>query len=111
MVNDLVRIGGAAIDYGAIAIALQLCARCVLCRSQGCEKLVLVPRAKEDVIAPFGVGIFDSVFSELRSLLDRCCARHITEPAGVRAADSDVDSPIGQALVNKIVKFDYGWQR
>ena len=104
MADDLIRIGGAAIHHRAISVGLELRAGRVLRRAQRSEELALIPRTEQDVFAPLGIRVFHPVFGELRPLLDGRRAGHVTEPARVRTADRDVERPIREALVNKVVR-------
>ena len=103
MADDLIRVGRAAINHRAIAVGLELFARRVLGGAQRGEKLLFVPRAEQEVIAPLGIRVLDAVFRELRSLFNGRRTGHITKPARVRTADRDVERPIRQAFVNEIV--------
>ena len=70
MADDLVRVGRAAIDHGAIAVGFKLLARRVLGGAQRGKKLLFVPRSEQNVIAPLCIRVFDAVCGELRPLLD-----------------------------------------
>ena len=95
MADSLIGIGGGAVDDGAVAVRFEVCERRVFRGSQGGEEFLLIPAAQQDIIAPFRVRVFDAVFGEKRPHFDRGRAGHITEPAGVGAADGGVERPIG----------------
>src|SRR4030095_16434264 len=80
MMDDLIRIGGAAIHHCAIAVGLEHLSWYVLCRAERAEEFVFVPRPEQDVITPFSIRVIDSVFGELWSLLDSGGAGHVAEP-------------------------------
>ena len=101
--NDLVGISGGAIHHRAIAIALQFRARRVFRRAQRGQKPFFFPRPQQNVIAPFGIRVFDAILRQLRSLFDGGRAGHITEPARMRTAHRDVERPVRQAFINEIV--------
>src|ERR1700722_1204025 len=103
MVNDLIRIGCAAIYDRTIAVGFELLAWHVFSRAQGSEELLFVPRAEQDIIAPLRVRVFDAILCQLWPLLDCRRARNVTKAAGMGAADCNIERPIRQAFINEII--------
>jgi hypothetical protein len=111
MPKHLIRVGGAAKDYGAIAVRCKAFVRRILRGKQRDRELSIVPWPKQDVVAPLGVGVFNPVFGEFWTLFNGGGAGDITETAGVSAPDSNVESPVRQALVDKVVDRDDSGRR
>jgi hypothetical protein len=91
MGDDLIGVGGAALNHRAIAVRLELLAGRVFRTAQRSQKFVLIPGAQQDVITPLGVRVRDPVIFQLRILFDGRGAGNITEPTGVGAADGDIE--------------------
>ena len=108
MANGLVGIGGGTVDDGAIAVGFQLMLRGLFgCPERG-EEAFFIPATEQHVVAPFGIRIGDAVLFEQRSHFDGGGAGHVTEAAGVRAADGDVEGPVRQAFVDEVVGLNGG---
>src|ERR1043165_7846003 len=101
--NHLIRVSGAAINHRAIAVRLETIGRRTFGTPQRSQELAFIPRTQQDVITPFRVRVFDAVLLQLRPLLDGGGTRHVTEPAGVGAADGGIEGPIREAFVNEVV--------
>ena len=109
MMNDLVGVGGAAIDDGAVPIGLEARGRRALGGAERGEKFCLVPRAQEQVIAPLCIRVLDTEPGKGGRLLDRRRTGDIAEAASVGATHSDIESPIGEAFVNEVVLRNENW--
>src|SRR5436189_5070455 len=92
MTDHLIWIGRAAVDDRTIAVRLELFGWSVFCGAQGREKFLLIPGSEQHVITPVGVGIFDSIFCKLRSLLVGCGAGHVAKAACVRSSARNIKS-------------------
>ncbi len=110
MPDDLVRIGRAAINHRAVAVGFKLLARRVLGRAQRGEELRFIPWTEEKVLAPLGVRVFYAVLGQLRPLLDCGGAGHIAKPAGMGTTYCNVECPIRETFVNKVILCNHGWR-
>jgi hypothetical protein len=108
VMDHLIRVRCGAEHDRAIAVWFQALDRRSFRGPEGSQEALFVPRAKQHIIAPLAVRIRHTVLCQLGSLLDCRRARNVAEPAGVRAADGDVERPIREALEDEIVRCDYG---
>ena len=96
------------LDDGAVAVLLQLRARRVLCGAERAQERRFIPGPKQQVIAPLGIRIAHAELGQWLGQFDSGRIGHVTKAAGMGAADGDVESPAGQALVGEIVNGNCG---
>src|ERR1017187_6696953 len=109
MNDSLIRVGGAAKDDGAVAIGFEFGDRRVLRRAQGGQEFLLVPLTDEDIVAPFRVGVSNTIRLKFGRKLVGTGTRDITEAAGVAAADRGVAGPVGEGFVFEVVGRNDQW--
>jgi hypothetical protein len=106
--NGLVGIGGGTVDDGAVAVGFEEMLWGLFGRPERGEEAFFIPATEQHVVTPFGIGIGDAVLFEQRSHFDCGGAGHVTEAAGVRAADGNVEGPVRQAFVDEVVGLNGG---
>src|SRR5260221_8013702 len=111
MMKDLVWIGGRAVHHCSVSVRWERFSWSVVRCLQATEELVLIPFAQQHIVPPFEIRIPYAEFCQLWALFDRGGARDVAKTATVRATNSDIEWPIGKALVDEVVSRDDRWVR